>query len=253
MPYVEIDGVRIERRTILGDPDKPWLVFLHEGLGSASLWRDFPDEIARRTGSRALIYSRRGYGKSDALDGPRAPDFMQREALSVLPRLLAHFSIERPILIGHSDGASIALIYAAASPDNAAGIVLMAPHVFVEDVSVASIEKVAARYLEGPLRDRLARHHDHVDDAFLGWANVWRLPAFREWSLRAEIARLACPALLIQGESDEYGSLAQIEAIAAGTSGPVTKLVLPDCGHSPQRDQPGAVARAIEAFVATIA
>lgn len=252
MPHVEIDGVRIERRTILGDPMKPWLVFLHEGLGSAGLWREFPDEVARRTGCRALVYSRRGYGRSGPLDGPRVPEFMHHEALSVLPQLLARFSIERPVLIGHSDGASIALIHAAAAADRAAGIVLMAPHVFVEDISVASIEKVAARYAEGQLRDRLARHHDHVDDAFLGWADVWRLPAFKDWSLAAEIARLSCPALLIQGEDDEYGTLAQIETIAAGANGPVTRLVLAKCGHSPQRDQPSAVARAIETFVAAI-
>ena len=249
MTLVDIDGVRLETRLILGDAAKPWLVFLHEGLGSVSLWRDFPDKLARRTGARALIYSRRGYGRSDPLAEPRAPDFMHREALDVLPALLAQFQIERPVLIGHSDGASIALVYAADAAPDPTGVVLMAPHVFVESISVESIARVRNAYEDGQLRARLERHHAHVDDAFLGWADIWMDPRFRAWTLRDEIARLTCPTLLIQGEDDDYGTLAQIDAIADRAPGPVSKLVLPGCGHVPQRDRPIEVLDAIVRFI----
>jgi pimeloyl-ACP methyl ester carboxylesterase len=248
MAFVEIAGVRLETRVIPGDVTAPWLVFLHEGLGSVSQWRDFPDKVARRVGARALVYARRGYGRSDPLDGPRGPDFMHREALDVLPALCAHFAIAQPILIGHSDGASIALIHAAHG-DDVAGVVLMAPHVKVEPISVASIARVRAAYLRGELKERLARHHAHVDDAFLGWADAWLDPRFRDWSLAPEIARLRCPALLIQGEEDEYGTLAQIDDIAAGAMGPTQRLVLPACGHAPQRDRSAEVIAAIAGFI----
>ena len=249
MTLVDIDGVRLETRLILGDAAKPWLVFLHEGLGSVSMWRDFPDKLARRTGARALVYSRRGYGQSDPLEEPRAPDFMHREALDVLPALLAHFQIERPVLIGHSDGASIALIHAADAANDPTGVVLMAPHVFVESISVESVARVRNAYEDGQLRTRLERHHAHVDDAFLGWADIWMDPRFRAWTLGPEIARLTCPTLLIQGEDDDYGTLAQIDAIADRAPGPVTKLVLSGCGHVPQRDRPIEVLDAIVRFI----
>lgn len=249
MTLVDIGGVQIETRLILGDPTKPWLVFLHEGLGSVSMWRDFPDKLARRTGARALVYSRRGYGQSDPLEEPRAPDFMHREALEVLPALLAHFQIERPVLVGHSDGASIALIYAADTTPAPTGVVLMAPHVFVESISVESVARVRNAYEDGELKSRLQRHHAHVDDAFLGWADIWMDPRFRAWTLRDEIARLTCPTLLIQGEDDEYGTLAQIDAIADRAPGPVTKLILSGCGHVPQRDRPIVVLDAITRFI----
>lgn len=252
MARVDIGGVQLETRLIPGDPMTPWLVFLHEGLGSVSLWRDFPDRVARRLGARALVYSRRGYGRSDALAGPRAPDFMHREARDMLPALLAHFQIERSILIGHSDGASIALIHAAERAHAVAAVVLMAPHVFVEPISIQSIARVRAAYLRGDLKERLARHHDHVDDAFLGWADIWLDARFRDWSLASEIGHLTCPTLLIQGENDEYGTLAQIDAIAAGAPGPVTRLVLPACGHVPQRDCPTAVLEAIVTFASPL-
>lgn len=252
MAFVDIDGVALETRLIPGDPAAPWLVFLHEGLGSVSLWRDFPDTVARRLGARALIYSRRGYGQSAPLAGPRARDFMHREARDVLPALLAHFHIERPILIGHSDGASIALIHAADRANDIAAVVLMAPHVFVEPISIDAIARVRAAYLRGDLKDRLARHHTHVDDAFLGWADIWLDAGFGDWSLAPEIAQLQCPTLLIQGENDEYGTLAQIDAIEAGAAGPVTRLVLPACGHVPQRDRPAEVVEAIVAFAASL-
>lgn len=252
MSFADIGGVRLERRLIPGRAEAPWLVFLHEGLGSVSLWRDFPDKVARRLGAPALVYSRRGYGRSDPLEGPRQPDFMHREAHEVLPRLLARHGIARPVLIGHSDGASIALIHAtrqdAVGPP-VSGLVLMAPHVFVEPVAIASIARVAATFAETDLRARLSRHHAHVDDAFLGWSRIWLDPRFRDWSLAAECDRLAAPVLLIQGAADEYGTLAQIDRIAAAAKGPVERLVLPACGHAPQRDQEVVVVEAIARFV----
>jgi pimeloyl-ACP methyl ester carboxylesterase len=253
MAFIEIDGCQLEYRTLPGAADRSWLVFLHEGLGSVSLWRDFPGTLARRLGRRALVYSRRGYGRSDALEGPRTPDFMHREARDVLPRLLGALGIRRPILIGHSDGASIALIRAAEAPEDVEAVVAMAPHVFVEPISVKSIAQVTETYARGDLRQRLARHHTHVDDAFRGWSDIWLSPAFRDWSLLADVARLRRPTLVIQGLDDEYGTLAQVEAIAEGAAGPVQRLVLEQCGHAPHRDQEGAVLEAIGGFVEQLA
>lgn len=252
MPTFDLDARALEYRLLPGDAVKPYIVLLHEGLGSVSLWRDFPEAIARRTGCRVMVYSRFGYGQSDGLPGPRAPTFMHEEATDVLPRLLAGLHIERPILLGHSDGASIALIHAAEPRNGVVAAILMAPHVFVEPVGLSSIAKITETYETTDLRARLARHHRHVDDAFLGWSRIWLSPTFRTWSLGAEVQRLACPTLLIQGEDDEYGTLAQIDAIAAAAPGPIERLVLPACGHSPHRDQPAAVLDAVAAFVARI-
>ncbi len=248
MPHVTIDGVTLEAALIPGDATKPWLVFLHEGRGSVSLWRDFPAKVAARLSAPALIYSRRGYGQSDALAGPREPDFMHREALDVLPKLLDHYGIRQSLLIGHSDGASIALIYAANHPEMVAGTVLMAPHVFVEAVSHSSIAGIAETYATTDLKARLARHHAHVDDAFYGWSRIWLNPRFRTWSLGAECERLVTPSLLIQGEDDEYGTLAQLDAIQQVAPAPITRLVLAKCGHAPQRDQEATVLDAIDRF-----
>ena len=245
MPFTEVDGVRLETRIIPGSAAKPWLVFLHEGLGSVSMWRDFPDKLARRLDMPALIYSRRGYGQSDGIDGPRDVDFMHREALDVLPQLMAMRGIGRALLIGHSDGASIGLIYAAQHPGRVAGAVLMAPHVFVEPVSQQSIAKITETYERSDLRARLARHHARVDDAFLGWSRIWLDPRFRTWSLGAECARLGVPTLLIQGEDDEYGTLAQLDAIEQSAPVQPRRLVLANCGHTPWRDRENEVIEAI--------
>ncbi len=252
MAFVEIDGVKLETAVLPGNPGKPWLVFLHEGLGCVSLWKAFPEKLARRTGCRALVYSRRGYGRSDPLAARREPGFMHDEALQVLPKLLAHFAIEQPILVGHSDGASIALIYAAGHAGNVAGLALMAPHVFVEAISQQSIARVTEVYEREDLRKRLARHHAHVDDAFLGWARIWLDPRFRTWSLGAECQALQAPLLLIQGEDDEYGTLAQLDAIAEAAPVPVTRLVLAKCGHAPHRDQEAPVLEAMCQFVGSL-
>ena len=230
----------------------PPLVFLHEGLGSVSLWRDFPDRVARRLGGPAMVYSRFGYGRSAGLEGPRTPHFMHEEALQVLPQLLDTLHIEKPILIGHSDGASIALIHAAASGRRTTGVVLMAPHVMVETICVESIARVSETYEKSDLRTRLARHHVRVDDAFRGWSRIWLDPRFRTWNLAKEVEALAVPALLIQGEDDEYGTVAQLDAIAEVAKGPVQRLVLANCGHAPHRDQEAVVLDAIAEFVGRV-
>ena len=259
MAHVIVDGVRLEVRVVPGDPARPWLVLLHEGLGSVSFWRDFPEKLAQRTGARVLAYSRQGYGQSDPLppqagSGPRRlASFMHDEALIVLPGLLRRLAIERPVLVGHSDGASIALIHAARQPNACTGVVLMAPHVLVEEVSIASIARIRDSYAKGELRDRLARHHAHVDDAFLGWADIWLDASFRDWSLAAEIARLVCPSLLVQGDADEYGSMIHVEAVAAGAAGLATTLLLPGCGHAPHREREAEVLEAIAHFCAGLA
>jgi pimeloyl-ACP methyl ester carboxylesterase len=252
MPHALVGNQRLEYRMILGQAGRPTLVFLHEGLGCASLWRDFPDKLARALGCPALVYSRLGYGQSDGLNAGthhrRAPDFMHDEALIALPALLDSLGIHAPILVGHSDGASIALIHAASSGRPVAGVVLMAPHVFVEAVTVKSIAKIAETYEVSDLRQRLSAYHAHVDDAFRGWADIWLSPTFRTWSLGAEVQALRVPALVIQGEDDEYGSLAQVDAISQAASGPVTRCVLADCRHSPHHDQPVAVIDAVRGW-----
>jgi pimeloyl-ACP methyl ester carboxylesterase len=253
MPTYDLDGHAIEYRLIPGDAQKPYLVFLHEGLGSVSLWRDFPDKVARRTGCRALVYSRYGYGKSSPLREDRKPVFMHDEASSVLPRLLAGLRIMRPVLIGHSDGASIALI-AAAGADRSAqsapqATILIAPHVFVEPICIDAIEKIGATFDTTDLRTRLMRHHAHVDHAFHGWRRIWLSADFRGWTLEPEIRRLRVPTLLIQGDADPYGTVAHIDRIAAQAPGPVQKLILAGCGHAPHREQPETILDAISGFM----
>jgi len=248
MPSATVAGRPIEFRMIPGDPASPTLVFLHEGLGSAALWRTFPDKVAGRLGARALVYSRFGYGQSDGLLAKRTPRFMHEEALDVLPTLLDRLAIERPLLIGHSDGASIALIFAAAAGRPVAGLALMAPHVFVEPICVESIARIRETYRTSDLKERLAKYHAHVDDAFLGWADTWLLPEFLAWSIEDLLPRVTQPLLLIQGRDDEYGTLAQLDRIEAAVRGPTSRLVLENCGHSPWRDEETAVLAAIAAF-----
>jgi pimeloyl-ACP methyl ester carboxylesterase len=252
--FAEIDGRRVEYRMILGAADaRPPLVFLHEGLGSVELWRDFPDKVSRRIGARALVYSRFGYGQSDGLKGKRTPRFMHEEALDLLPRLLDRLGIEAPLLIGHSDGASIALIHAAAAARPVRGLALMAPHVFVERVCVESIANIREAYLAKPdLKIRLSRYHSRVDDAFLGWADAWLLPEFVDWSIEEMLGGILQPMLLIQGRDDDYGTLAQLDRIEARVKGPVARLVLDRCGHSPHRDQEAAVIDAIASFASKL-
>ncbi|MCC7459214.1 MAG: alpha/beta hydrolase [Nitrospira sp.] len=237
-------------------PAAPLLVFLHEGLGSVSMWRAFPQRVCDALGAAGIVYSRPGYGRST----PRAPgerwgpDFMHHQAQQVLPALLDALHVDRaddpPWLLGHSDGATIALLHAARFPRQVGGLVLMAPHVFVEPLSLASIRRAREAYLGGELKSRLTRHHDDADSAFWGWNNVWLDPRFEHWNIEAELAPIGCPLLAIQGVDDEYGTLEQIHAIARRL--PRAELLeLPRCGHSPHRDQPDAVIAAVQRFVAT--
>jgi pimeloyl-ACP methyl ester carboxylesterase len=246
--------VRIEHQWIAPErSDAPLMVFLHEGLGSVSMWRDFPARLCDALGWRGLVYSRPGYGRSTprAPDEHWAPDFMHQQALEVLPALFEAMGIDSlqqpPWLFGHSDGGSIALIHAANFPQRVAGCIVVAPHILVEDISVRSIEAARLAFEQGDLRTRLARHHDDPDSAFRGWNDVWLSPAFRPWSLASELARLTGRVLAVQGENDEYGTLEQIRGIARAA--PQTELLaLPDCGHSPHRDQPQALIDAVRRF-----
>ena len=226
----------------------PIIVFLHEGLGSVSMWRDFPARFCSENGFKGLVFSRCGYGQSTLRPANEhwAPDFMHRQAHEVLPLLLAHLNIESPWLFGHSDGGSIALLYA--SKFEAAGIVVVAPHILVEDLSITSIEKAREAYATTDLRARLARHHADPDSAFRGWNDVWLSPAFRTWNIEAELGNITCPVLAVQGEDDEYGTLDQIRGIARRV--PQTELlVIPNCAHSPHRDQPETLSRAAGRFI----
>ena len=266
--FAEIDWrgrrVRIECAWLNRErADAPLLLFLHEGLGSVAMWKDFPQQLCDALGWRGLVYSRPGYGRST----PRAPqeswdvDFMHRQAHEVLPALLEALRIDparqRLWLFGHSDGASIALLYAARFADAPAGAIVLAPHVLVEPVSVAGIERAREAYLaeasqddEDSMRTRLARYHDDPDSAFHGWNRIWLEPRFRAWNIEHEITSIRCPLLAVQGLDDEYGTLEQIRVVARQV--PQARLLeLPDCGHSPHRDQDDAVIAAVRSFIRT--
>ncbi len=251
---LHINGQALEARWIEGADQKPVILMLHEGLGSVSLWRDFPDQVAASTGAPVLVWSRAGYGKSTPAQLPRPLTYMHDEAMYSLPAVVQQFEGRRHVLLGHSDGASIALIHAGDCPQpGLEGLVLMAPHVFVEDISITGIEAARTAWQAGNLRDRLMRHHgSNVDCAFLGWNGAWLDPAFRQWNIERYLKAITVPSLLIQGRDDEYGSLAQLEAITAQVSGPVQTLVLDACGHSPQKDQTAAVLDAITIFMAQL-
>lgn len=245
---IELQWLFAERRAA------PLLVFLHEGLGSVAMWRDFPRTLCEAGGFRGLVYSRPGYGRSTPrASGEKWPvDFMHRQACDVLPAVLAAAGVnvqrDPPWLFSHSDGASIALIHAARFPDAVSGLVAMAPHLFVEDLSVSSITIARENYRHADLRSRLARYHDDVDSAFWGWNDIWLDPTFREWSIEPLMADIRCPVLAVQGLQDAFGTLAQIEAIAHGAT-KTELLKLADCGHSPHRDQPAAVIDATVQFI----
>jgi pimeloyl-ACP methyl ester carboxylesterase len=250
-------GHRLEYAWHGPPPDAaPTLVFLHEGLGSVSAWRDFPGRLAAATGMGALVYSRWGYGKSDPVTLPRPLSYMQDEALASLPEVLDQAGVRSCVLVGHSDGGSIALVFAASELPQAArvrALVLEAPHVFVEDVSVKSIADARTAYETGDLRQRLARHHGpNVDGAFRGWNDAWLDPGFRAWNIESYLPRVRAASLVVQGEDDAYGTLAQIEAIERGSGAPVTRLVLPRCGHAPHRDRPDEVLEAVVAFLGAV-
>jgi pimeloyl-ACP methyl ester carboxylesterase len=226
------------------------MVFLHEGLGSVAMWKDFPHTLCTRLGMRGLVYSRYGYGKSTPrpLEERWDASFMHMEAQNVLPQVLAGLKINRPWLFGHSDGASIALIYAATFPKAVPGVIAVAPHVFVEPLSIESIEVARDLYVRSGLRDKLAKYHNDVDSAFWGWNDVWLSQEFRDWNIMEALPYIEAPTLAIQGEDDEYGTAAQAETAAREVERGEL-LLIPNCKHSPHRDQPEIVIEAVEAFV----
>jgi len=232
----------------------PLVVFLHEGLGSTSMWRDFPQQLCDAAQCRGLVYSRPGYGNSTprAEDEVWGVDYMHRQAYEVLPALLRELNVDasaQPLwLLGHSDGASIALLYAVQHSAELSGLIVLAPHTFVEDISVTSIEAARNAYLDSDLRKRLSRHHAHPDSAFWGWNRIWLDAEFRHWTIQREVAAIRCPVLAVQGLDDEYGTLEQVHSIARNT--PRTELLaLPNCGHSPHRDQTEKLLQAARLFM----
>jgi pimeloyl-ACP methyl ester carboxylesterase len=253
---VIVDGKRLEVMSYAAFAGRPTIVMLHEGLGSAAMWRDFPVDVARATGCSVVAYSRYGHGKSERLAKRRQPDFMHHEGTVVLPALLDQLGIQQPILFGHSDGGSICIIYAGATCEVAArsnprALILEAPHLFVEELTVSSIRKIRTVYRTTDLPERLGRYHDHVEEMFWGWNDIWLDPKFRAWNIEGALDSITCPVLVIQGEDDEYGTLAQVEAILRRLLNAQT-LILPDCGHSPHRDQPQAVLAAVSKFVSSL-
>jgi pimeloyl-ACP methyl ester carboxylesterase len=251
---VRIDGRRLEVVRLQPDQPRrgaPAIVMLHEGLGSVSMWRDFPQRVAASTRCEVLAYSRIGYGKSDPITTQRNVRYMHDEGLVTLPALLDALQIVRPILLGHSDGGSIALIYAGGAGRPLTGLIAMAPHVMVEPISVSSIEQAKVAYRSTDLPRRLARYHDDVDSAFWGWNDIWLHPEFRDWNIEEYLPRIECPVLAIQGENDEYGTMEQVDRIARRARS-VDLVKLPRCGHSPHKDQPDAVLAAVGDFVERI-
>ncbi len=246
-----LDGIRLEARWIGPPPGSaPTLVFLHEGLGSVSTWRDFPDRLAERTGCGALVYSRAGYGKSSSVTLPRPVRFMHDEA-EVLGKILEQTAIRDAILVGHSDGASISLIFAGSGRASMVrGLILEAPHVFTEPSGLASIARMTEIYRTSDLRRRLARHHGaNTETAFWGWNDVWLNLDFQKWNIEDVLPQIQVPMLILQGEDDEYGTWRQVEAIERQSGGPVTAVAIPACGHAPHREQPERTLEEMAGFV----
>ena len=230
--------------------DAPVMVFLHEGLGSVAMWKNFPDTLCQHLNMRGLVYSRPGYGASTprATDEQWDVDFMHQQATDILPALLQALNINRPWLFGHSDGGSIALLFAAKFSEALRGAIVIAPHIFVEDISVSSIRVAREAYLQHGLREKLARYHDDVDSAFFGWNDIWLSPAFRTWDITSELAAICCPLLAIQGKQDEYGTMLQVHGIRSHCP-QAQVLELDACGHSPHRDQPAKLMASVKDFL----
>ncbi len=228
----EVDVLRID-----GEAAARPLVFLHEGLGSLALWRDFPATVAHACGNPAVVCSRFGYGRSDPWPGARELDYMHREALESLPELLDALDVHEPVLIGHSDGASIALIHAGRSGRRVAGLVLLAPHVFVEPISIDGVRAAREAFLTTDLPWRMAKHHDDPEATFWKWNDVWRAPEFAAWNIEDVLPSISVPVLVVQGTGDQYGTVLQVEAIEHGVAGPVERLVLEGCGHVPNSNE----------------
>ena len=249
LSYLTSGGLSLEYRWWgPGPEDAPTIVMLHEGLGCVGLWRDVPVQVAKATGLGVMAYSRAGYGQSDPVALPRHLDYMTREARDVLPEVLNGLGIARPILLGHSDGATIAAIHGATSPVRA--MVLIAPHFFTEPSGLAAIAQAHTAFETGDLRSRLARHHADPDCAFRGWSDAWLDPGFRDWDVSDAIGRIGAPILAIQGEDDPYGTCAQIGVIERRATVPVEVLTIPGCGHAPHLEHSDRTLAAITRFLA---
>ena len=248
---LSVNGRQIECLHLPGDPARPTLVLLHEGLGCVALWRDFPQRLATTTGCPVFAYSRAGYGHSSATPLPWPLDYMQREALQELAPLLDAAGIQDCVLFGHSDGASIALVYAGCMRDpRVRGVIVMAPHVFTEEIGLRSIAAAREAYEQGDLRAKLAKYHgENVDCAFHGWCDSWLHPDFAQWNIEHALPGIHVPLLQLQGADDQYGTPAQLAAIARGVSGPHSTVLLPDCRHAPQFEQPAATLDAVGVFL----
>ena len=250
--WIEVCGYKLEIRRIKAKKiGNPTLVFLHEGLGCVSMWKDFPDRLAKETGLAALIYSRRGYGGSDKFSLPRQLDYMHEEGIDVLPALLRTEQVNRAILIGHSDGGSISLIYAGSKfASKLDALIMIAPHVFVEKISVESIKKIQKDFKLGDLRERLARYHmDNLDSVFWGWSNIWVSPSFRKWNIEEYLPQINVPTIVIQGDKDQFGSLSQVNSIIEKTKLEVKYKIIKNCGHSPHLENSGEVLGVLSDFI----
>ena len=254
--FLDIDGARLEYQWIGPGPTKeaPTLVFLHEGLGCVGLWKGFPERLAARTGLGALVYSRLGYGRSDPVKKPLSPGYHLTEASAVLPRVLDEAGVTRAILIGHSDGGTIAIVHLGCGRGGRIdGVIVMATHVFNEDITIEGIRAAQVDYETTDIREKLARYHgENVDWAFWSWNQVWLSPEFRDWNVENCLPGITVPILVIQGEDDHYGSVAQVTAIARQVSGPAETLMVPDCGHSPHLEKPEEVLDAMANFIARL-
>jgi pimeloyl-ACP methyl ester carboxylesterase len=252
--FLDIGAQRLEYRMIGPRPkDAPTLVLLHEGLGCVGLWDDFPEKLAQATGCGVFVYSRAGYGQSSPVTLPRPLTYMHDEAREIVPRLLDAIGFQRGLLIGHSDGASIAAIYAGTHQDHrVGGLVLIAPHFFTEDMGIAAIADARKAYETTDLRQKLARWHKDPDNAFKGWNGAWLDPDFRQWDITEPLAYIRVPILIVQGEDDQYGTVAQIEAAERECYCPVEVALLPGIKHSPQREAPEATLKAISEFAGRV-
>jgi pimeloyl-ACP methyl ester carboxylesterase len=248
--HLTIGDASLEYRMIGPRPNAaPTIVLLHEGLGSVTTWGDFPDRLAARTGTGVFVYSRAGYGRSSSVTLPRPLDYMQREATEVLPQLLYAIGFRRGILFGHSDGATIAAWYGGSVQDHRVrGLVLMAPHFFIEESNIEAIRKAVQSYATTDFRARLARHHGDVDAAFRGWSGAWLDPGFATFDTTEALAYIRVPVLVVQGAADPYGTLAQLRVVEEECYCPVETAVLEGVGHAPHREQPDETLAAVAAF-----
>ena len=249
--FLDIEGVKLESRCWGPPPDEAsTIVLLHEGLGCVGMWRDFPQKLVNQTGMGVFAFSRQGYGHSDPSSLPRPIDYMSIEAVEFLPKVLDTIGFKQGSLLGHSDGASIAAIYAGKETNaRVRNIVLMAPHFFTEPIGLASIQTARESYDNGGLKTKLARYHKNVDNAFCGWNDAWLNPEFEHWNIEDVLPNIEIPVLAIQGEGDQYGTIAQIDVIGEKIRGHFEQHILPDCKHSPFIDQREIVLGLVGGFV----